>query len=506
MAEVGGAPLIEGMPQTLMAMRELWEDLRPEDDPTRRPLWPLVKPVWDSVTTAGGFRPQSEHVDRYCLTVEAGGAQEAQPWLRNRISEACTKLRRAQKLDFEFEQVVLQADGCVGSQEAIAFVTRLLCRAPVVVFNLGGKLGRNSPALMMLLGIRAAVRRGLTVVVVGEKPDWAELPFNIKELHVLSLLQEDEETLSTVMSSGWTQLQQQSSTYRDMPVFDTVRQFGRRTLGSPTGKIEVFALCSFGTDYLDKTFRDLRSFVASASDDESSDDEGIYDLRPANDYLLPMLAGEKIYDLARFSECYLVDWTEWKANVFFELGVRLAVHRSAPICVIKKDQLRAKNRSTNLLSALSPLVYDPKDYRGGAFPAAFRKAERDLAKKSRSNLIYIAAERNAAVSYEMGSFPFVHEMVSQIREMVGDVKQRAGVFFLYDGNPGLAHQVWTSLIDRLTAADLLISHKLPLHAVGSEDHERLTRDGDYVRATLDRLRKIGKERGYASAAGAGDAR
>lgn len=31
----------------------------------------------------------------------------------------------------------------------------------------------------------------------------------------------------------------------------------------------------------------------------------------------------------------LVDWTEWRPNVFFELGVRLAASKIAPVCVIE---------------------------------------------------------------------------------------------------------------------------------------------------------------------------
>jgi hypothetical protein len=492
-ADVGGVPIIEGLPQSMRVLRKAWEELSPEDDPTRRPLWPLMEPVLKSVQAMKALRPSPEAADHYCLTVEPGGRRAGQPWLHHRVREACNQLRRGQKLNFEFEQVALSADNCVGSREAIAFTTRLLCRAPIAVFNLGGKLGADSPALMMLLGIRAAVRRGLTLVIVDDKPDWSELPFNIKELQVLPLDPEkDREKLTTVLASGWSGLQQKSRTYRDMPVFDTVRQFERRTMGSPTDKTEVFALCSFRPEYLAKTFSDLRSLVGGASGDDE------YDLRPVNEYLSPMLASEKIYDLARFSRRCLVDWTDWKANVFFELGVRLAVNLIPPLCVIKKGEQEADNASANLLAALSPIVYDSDDIReGSGFSDTFRKAEQELNLKSTVNHVYRTAERHAAVKHEMGSSPFAHELVGQIREMIGDVEQRGGLFFLYDQNPALWEQVWTSLVDRLTAADMLLASKLSKESkISPDEQKRLIEDHDYVCVTLDRLKELGRERGY----------
>ena len=51
-----------------------------------------------------------------------------------------------------------------------------------------------------------------------------------------------------------------------------------------------------------------------------------------------MLVGERLYELTRFAALCVVDWTEWRANVFFELGVRLVTNRTPPICILKKEE------------------------------------------------------------------------------------------------------------------------------------------------------------------------
>jgi hypothetical protein len=53
-------------------------------------------------------------------------------------------------------------------------------------------------------------------------------------------------------------------------------------------------------------------------------------LRRVSDYPSPLLVADRLYELIRFSGLCLVDWSEWRPNVFFEMGVRLAVHPDPP--------------------------------------------------------------------------------------------------------------------------------------------------------------------------------
>ncbi|MEZ6031013.1 MAG: hypothetical protein R3C46_14875 [Hyphomonadaceae bacterium] len=187
----------------------------------------------------------------------------------------------------------------------------------------------TQPSLMLLLGIRAAVRRGLTVVIVEEDPKWNELPFNIKDLLVLRLSAGMENDLAEVLFLGWMGIKSNARAYRDLPVFDSVRHGQRRTQDTSGNASESFTLCSFNEDYLSNTLPQLRSIIKRASLSKDAKNPKEYSVRPVTEYRSPLLVGERIYEMTRFAERCLVDWTGWRPNVFFELGVRLAVNQNS---------------------------------------------------------------------------------------------------------------------------------------------------------------------------------
>ena len=76
------------------------------------------------------------------------------------------------------------------TDEALQHTVRALCRAPVVIFSLGEEIGGANAGGMLLMGIRAAVRREQPSSWRSEKlrpADWSALPFNLKELQVYGL-------------------------------------------------------------------------------------------------------------------------------------------------------------------------------------------------------------------------------------------------------------------------------------------------------------------------------
>ena len=50
----------------------------------------------------------------------------------------------------------------------------------------------------------------------------------------------------------------------------------------------------------------------------------------------PRLVGQALYEQVRWSSWCVVDWTEWRPNVFFELGVRLACSERDPLSIIQR--------------------------------------------------------------------------------------------------------------------------------------------------------------------------
>jgi hypothetical protein len=88
----------------------------------------------------------------------------------------------------------------------------------------------------------------------------------------------------------------------------------------------------------------------------------------------PRLVGQALYEQVRWSSWCLVDWTEWRPNVFFELGVRLACSERDPMCIIQRRDAAggvASNEASPgrlrqhdlLIRLLDPVVYDSGDLR-----------------------------------------------------------------------------------------------------------------------------------------------
>jgi len=75
------------------------------------------------------------------------------------------------------------------------------------------------------------------------------------------------------------------------------------------------------------------------------------------------LNSQRLFGAIRHADDCLVDWTEWRHNVFFELGVRLAVHRRGAICMIAdrdhEPATAAHRESARLLKKLfAPSPHD----------------------------------------------------------------------------------------------------------------------------------------------------
>ena len=495
-AALDGRPFVAGLPGSLHTLRDEWAKMNPQEDPTRRPLWKLVWPILGKSVALESHPPLAANLARYCLTVQAAGERGKGNWLPPLVATAVKVLRKDEPGDLRFDPIpiALAADDCTSSEDALAYTTRLLCQAPIAVFDLGASMGQENPTGMLLLGIRAAVRRGLTLVIVDRndaEPDWDALPFNIKELLVLPIKRGEEDLLQSVLSTG---LRAGTRTYRDLPVFDAVRQHKRRTHGAEPGRVEIFALCPFGRGYLKDTWPMLRTRLRGLGAEGGES----FDVKNVTEYLSPMLVGERLYELARHAERCMADWTEWRANVFFELGVRLAVQAPKPICIIKSGQEDAPKRSSALLQTFRPIPYDLEDERSAAarnFDAAFRKAGREST--GRVNQVYSAAERHASIDQETGFISLEEELMQQVKAMIGaDLVRAAGLTFLYHRNPSLSRQMWYNSVDRLEAARWLLDSKIGAKQANDDGRRQLEKLRDDVVTMLNDLRQFGLERGY----------
>jgi len=233
-----------------------------------------------------------------------------------------------------------------------------LCRAKIVFVD----ITNYTPASMILLGIRAVVRRGVTITFTGSAD---ELPWNIREIKPILLSKgalgyEIAETIALAMEDAWRRIGIYAL-YADLPVYHAIRSL-------PTGEYRalspaelVLVLCSFSQRHQTELWPHLKEqlcFLSAEIADYKLD--GRPNVVRTVDMHALTLVGTALYDAIRRSSLCIIDWTDWRPSVFFEFGVRLASSRIAPICVIEKNELPpAKSCGLEALRQLfDPIHYD----------------------------------------------------------------------------------------------------------------------------------------------------
>jgi hypothetical protein len=216
------------------------------------------------------------------------------------------------------------------------------------------------PAVMLLLGIRSVLRRGVTVSVArGELASHTStVPFNVQETRVLSYDDDNfYDDLHRAMAEGAANLARDSN-YLDLPAYHAVRAPRPETWAEDNAK-SLLVLCSFSPGY-SEFYKKLRPIIRAHT--RNMTPLRMLDLRS------PRLVGQALYEQMRWSSRCLVDWTEWRPNVFFELGVRLACSEYDPLCVIERSDLKERSgedesRSSGLgQRALLRQLLEPVEY------------------------------------------------------------------------------------------------------------------------------------------------
>ena len=161
--------------------------------------------------------------------------------LRTAVREAIEIL--AAEWDQKIDLIQRSATDCVSTKESYIDVVRRICRADVCIFD----LTRYEPAMMLLLGIRSVVKRGITIGSASAGIE--DAPYDIKELSLLSHAQAATKGLklrnviAERIRAG--RAAQSLQHYLDLPTFDAVRNLppGRRSEILP--KEHVLLLSSY---------------------------------------------------------------------------------------------------------------------------------------------------------------------------------------------------------------------------------------------------------------------
>lgn len=256
------------------------------------------------------------------------------------------KLRLGRKQDEEDLRLTfdtLQINHALSSQKAYNKAVRALCRADIVIIDVTA----YEPGVMLFLGIRAAVRRGVTVVTTNDQltaAAWSALPFNLKELYPLSVYQQTSDIgseehpirrLGTTIARAFDQYHS-FSFYQDLPAYETVRRLESTPTQEPQS---ILWLCPFNEKYSPCENYIQQGFATVYGGEKTRDGRRIYKLERIIEIISPQLVTQRLYSAIRRTGMCLVDWTLWSPNVFFEFGVRLAVSSMGPVCLVEKGLL-----------------------------------------------------------------------------------------------------------------------------------------------------------------------
>src|SRR5688572_15681275 len=187
------------------------------------------------------------------------------------------------------------------NEDTLRSAVRALCAADIVIVD----VTNYDPASLLLLGIRAAVRRSVTIACTkrDRSPEfWRDLPFNLKELNLVSLhdIKQGFEELVEGLAIGLSQ-SRASERYLDLPVYDYVRESAADEAPAVSSRV-LF----------------LRSFVGYSPERELFVQSRIRRALglPADarveaviDQASPRLAGQRLYEAIRHWEFCVVDLT-----------------------------------------------------------------------------------------------------------------------------------------------------------------------------------------------------
>jgi len=237
------------------------------------------------------------------------------------------------------------------------------------------------PAVMILLGIRAVIRRGLTVCVAREHdPPWrdAEPPFHLREVNLVN--KPDRDKVEARVVEGIKQLAQPGSSYTDLPCFDLVRGVSpdpeqRQIRAFDAGRDpSILALVPFDETYVNENWRQIKDNLPVTARDETINRRGEADevrppaLRRSLDLTSPRVVSAQLFEAVRLTDFCLVDVTGSRPNVLFELGVRLVANRLHPVVIVdldyspgdSADWLTGVDGQLNMLrQLLQPVQYTP---------------------------------------------------------------------------------------------------------------------------------------------------
>ncbi|GAA2480021.1 caspase family protein [Winogradskya humida] len=212
-----------------------------------------------------------------------------------------------------------------------------VCEADLAFFDLTDM----EPAVLVLLGIRAVIRRGVTICSTAE--DSTGLlsptpPFLLRDINVVrhGAGTVAQEWFRRRAVAGILDFIRAPHRYADLPGFDAVRQ-------PRTGRLErsripfderVLVLCSFDPGRDQNWEQQLSPSLKAAVAGRSTRSVNTR-IERTLEMVSARLVSANLFEAIRFTDFCLCDLTGWRPNVLFELGMRIAANPIEPVCVLE---------------------------------------------------------------------------------------------------------------------------------------------------------------------------
>jgi hypothetical protein len=466
-----------------------------EDDPLRLRLFA------DRVSGPVSFGPDKLN----CLVIDSEHAQhDAGPLLSERVNQAFSKAGAAIWREFRdaFDGVAV-VDGSVrkisASYEPAARVIDV--RSIAEIFDSDASLqqtvlaamqadlaffdvSRFEPGVMFLIGVRAAVRRGVTLCSHGL--GWREgkpldKPFNLSDLQIFSHVRVNSvgpdpvvQRFADGIQQGFRQLKHQPR-YQDLPAFEALRELGPGADASGTIPWDAFVLmlCSFREEHL-KGWLYVRGKLEDALQARGTQSPSVQRLIDTGS---PQLVSQALYEGIRRASACIVDWSYYSPSTFLELGVRLVVSPWGAMQIIDERFLPGAELAP-LVQPANPALgpefrqltmmvkrFEPKPYRiGGGAPFDALLAELvdrrpfDEEEPSYNRIHRLIQNEIASTSPAM---PRVFDMMRRAADTLSDAQQdrRAASQVLFSGNGHVKRDRETAALEYRIAAWLYLEHR-----------------------------------------------
>jgi hypothetical protein len=469
-------------------LREIWASARQHDDWTREPLYSPGAFAGDGET-----RLRADFGEKVGCVVISSSAPFSGPTHATRVAAALTRLQKRpgrHDRDIDTTPVQISAVDALSSPALYEWTVRALCDSEIAVFDITD----FESAVMLFLGLRAAVRRGVTLTMYlprepGEprKPG-EQLPFNLAALSPIPWGRDDRKRIADAMATGLEGLRMQEGAYLDLPVFDAVRQLGEEYRPIPLRE-QVLVLRWFDEGYGAMVRDVIKDILLDAGLDEQTQ------VVTTLDSSSPQLVSQRLYALIRRVQLCVADWTGWRANVFFEIGVRLAVSPDDPvftICHEKKWTTRDDRSGKALRDFFNPIEFDfTQGYGGAAHEVSQLFSEPHGRGRLSPGRTYEVVSEAIPRDLEPGGRSLHEELIDEARRIAGPPGPEDGNFpLLY--SKVLAPQARMHAVEMLIAAWHYLDRR---HAVTGRGLIERVRTGELTAndATVTALRSVGQE-------------